>query len=300
MAQRPTGERRAWPNLEDETFRRRELKRQIIDAIGEGLPPAPFKPVTNGVASRFPGPATSSSTVLANGRAACVTPARYSLAELAEQRQAIERALFMASAPIAGASYGAAAMAGASPAARDRALMAGAIADTALLGVAPRAALPRSQPPAPRSPVLRTGPRTDLGRRTNAQGQVTSAVAELTKGDLRFGRRPDRRIKPPGWQGDGREHKESRGHVIAGSLGGPHDQWDNFVTLTQKPTNSPQMSGFEREVARRLRGGEAIEYRVTPLYRTGALPPSHLLLTAHGPREGFAARVIGNPAGRRR
>jgi hypothetical protein len=74
----------------------------------------------------------------------------------------------------------------------------------------------------------------------------------------------------------------------------------NLVTLTHKGANTPQMQGFERGVARRVRGGEVVEYSATPMYRDGVLPPSAILMTAHGSRGAPSARIINNPAGRRR
>lgn len=69
------------------------------------------------------------------------------------------------------------------------------------------------------------------------------------------------------------------------------------MTLTQTPTNSPQMSSFENDLARRVRAGEVIDYSVTPLYGDGALAPAAVLLTAAGTRSQPTARVIWNPAG---
>jgi len=74
----------------------------------------------------------------------------------------------------------------------------------------------------------------------------------------------------------------------------------NIVTLTHRGANTPQMQRFENGVARRLRAGEVVEYSSTPLYTDGALPPSAILLTAHGSRGMPAARLVLNPAGRRK
>lgn len=74
----------------------------------------------------------------------------------------------------------------------------------------------------------------------------------------------------------------------------------NFVTLTQKGANSPQMQGFEQAVARKLHAGEVVDYSVTPLYDDGVLPPSLIVMTAHGSRSGPSARLVRNPIGRRK
>jgi hypothetical protein len=109
------------------------------------------------------------------------------------------------------------------------------------------------------------------------------------------------RLRPPGWQGNGRHFNEARGHLLARSLGGAGGlEGRNFVTLTQKGANTPQMRDFERNVAQRVRAGEVVEYSVTPLYDHGALPPSAVLTTAYGSRRAPSARLIRNPAGRRK
>ena len=109
-------------------------------------------------------------------------------------------------------------------------------------------------------------------------------------------------MKPPGWQGDGNLYNEARAHLLAKSLGGPGGlDKRNFVTLTNRGANSPQMSGFERGIAKRVDAGEVIEFHAQPLYNDGVLPPSAILLTAHGSRGGApSARLIRNPAGQRK
>ena len=124
--------------------------------------------------------------------------------------------------------------------------------------------------------------------------------AWVTRDALGRGRRPDRRLEPPGWSGNGRTFNEARGHLHAGQLGGPHDDMRNFVTLTQNKANTPHMKTFEDSVAGRARAGEVIEYSVTPLYGAGVLPPGAILMTAHGSRGAPMARVVQNPAGRRK
>ena len=48
------------------------------------------------------------------------------------------------------------------------------------------------------------------------------------------------------------------------------------------------------------RTGEVVEYSATSLYDRGVLPPSRILLTAFGSRSGPSARIVENPAGKRR
>ncbi|WP_370689298.1 DNA/RNA non-specific endonuclease [Phenylobacterium sp.] len=171
-----------------------------------------------------------------------------------------------------------------------------------MLGVAPRIAsasrapIPRRAalaPPVVKQPDVRYGQPTALG-------QATRVMATLTEPMLAFGTRADRRQTPPGWQGNGRKFNESRGHLQAKQLGGSGLDPRNLVTLTQKPANSPQMRRFEDGVRRRVQAGEVVEYSATPLYAPGVLPPARILLTAIGSRGAPVARIIENPAGKRR
>lgn len=173
------------------------------------------------------------------------------------------------------------------------------MADAALLGVAARGASARSLPPPFRgAPAPEPVPRDDVRYgRVNANGQATGVNSTLTADMLGTGNRA--RGTPPGWQGDGRRYNEARGHLQGRRFGGLGNS-PNVVTMTHIGTNTPQMRGFEDSVARRLRTGEVVEYFVTPLYGPGALPPSAILLAAYGSRGAPAARVIENPAGRRR
>lgn len=92
----------------------------------------------------------------------------------------------------------------------------------------------------------------------------------------------------------------ARGHLLANLLGGTGRDLRNLVALTQTPTNSPHMRDFEVAAAKRVRAGEVVEYAVTPFYADGILPPSAMLMTAHGTRQPSTARIVFNPAGRRR
>src|SRR3954453_21627839 len=99
---------------------------------------------------------------------------------------------------------------------------------------------------------------------------------------LGTGKVASRRLAPPGWQGNGNLYNEARGHLLAKSLGGAGGlDGRNFVTLTHRGANSPQMSNFEQGVARSVRAGKVVEYAAKPLYDDGVLPPSAILLTAH-------------------
>lgn len=240
-----------------------------------------------------------------NGRANVLVPVddpSISPAVRADQQRAVARALFMADHPLGSAAYALATLANASPRARNGALMGGSAADAALLGVAPRLVGTR-RVPTPRQPGLAPPfikqPDVRYGQPTSL-GQATRVMATLTAPMLAFGTRADRRQTPPGWQGNGKSFNEARGHLLANQLGGSGRDPRNLVTLTQKPSNSPQMQSFEDGVRRRVRAGEMVEYSATPLYDPGVLPPSRVLLTAFDSRSGPSARIIENPAGKRR
>lgn len=229
-----------------------------------------------------------------------LAPVEDPLAE--ERRRGVERFRHQVDHPLGSGFYGVAALAGAPPQARDRALLAGGLIDASML-VAPRAAsAPRSAPWAKGrlAPFNWQQPAIGL-RELNADGQAMGMKAWLERSMLGKGKRVNPRLTPPGWQGNGIVHNEARGHLLARSLGGPGGlEKRNFVTLTQNGANTPQMSGFEREVANRVRSGELVEYSVTPFYDGPGRAPSSVLMTAHGSRRAPSGRLVLNPTGRRK
>jgi hypothetical protein len=240
-----------------------------------------------------------------NGRADVLVPVddpSISPAVRADRQQAVAQALFMADHPLGSAAYAIATLVKASPQTRNAALMGGSVADASLLGAAPRLTWmrraptpkqPEFAPPFIKRPTVRYGQPTALG-------QATRVMATLTAPMLAFGTKADRRQTPPGWQGNGDEFNEARGHLLAKQLGGSGRDPRNLVTQTQKPSNSPQMRDFEDRVKRRVQGGEVVEYSAMPLYSAGALPPERILLSALGSRDVPRARIVENPAGRPR
>lgn len=307
MAQMPRGEPRSVPDPAgeqyDEMIRQEKLRRLRAE---EGLTrPPPFSPFDRGVAALFAEPSKRPAPVFRNGReVSVVQPARppVSPTDLAEQQRGIQRARFLAQSPLGGLAYGIATLAGGSPQTRDRALMAGGLADAVMLGGAPRGPRARGQPTPPK-PQLPPAPlRRDDKRlkELNGSGQAMGVEATLTAPMLGSGTRANWRLTPPGWQGNGDIYNEARGHLLGRQLGGLGNDPRNLVTLTQRGANSPQMRDFENQVASRVRSGEVVEYAAMPLYNNGALPPSAILLTAHGSRGAPVARIVNNPAGRPR
>lgn len=312
MAQMPRGEPRSVPDPEgeqyDEMLRRVRLNRERAEAAAAKptalLGAEYLSPFSSRLDFSRPG---RSPVVTVDGRqvdTGCVVggAAPLSQAELAEQRGAIERANYMASNPLAGAAYGLAALVGGSQEARDRAMMVGGAADAVMMGAAPLGAAIRGRPRPPQAQVdLKPRLRDQIrAREASSIGQAMGVDATITPPMLGAGTRANRRLKPPGWQGDGTIFNEARGHLLAKGLGGTGGKMWNLVTLTQHGANSPQMRNFEQGIAARVRGGEVIEYGVKPLYTDKILPPAALLLTATGSQGAPSARIINNPAGRAR
>lgn len=180
--------------------------------------------------------------------------------------------------------------------------MAGGFVDTAMLGAAPFGAQRTRQITPPRSapdPETFQRPNIRYGN-LNTNGQAGGVSATLTAPMIGAGTRANWRLTPPGWQGNGPKYNEARGHLLANQLGGSGGDMRNLVTLTHNGANKPQMKSFEDKVARRVAGGEVVEYSATPMYDNGVLPPSGVLVTAYGSRATPSARFIPNPAGRSR
>ncbi|MDP3660847.1 DNA/RNA non-specific endonuclease [Phenylobacterium sp.] len=222
-------------------------------------------------------------------------------AELAERRRTAERVAYMVDNPLAGVGYGLASMANASTRVRDQAMLAGGALNAAMFGAAPRAAPPVGVPPRktqlPVKPYQR--PSTRMSE-LNGLGQSTLVGATVTQATLGQGTKAKYSLKPPGWLGDGNEFNQARGHLSAKEHGGTGRDMRNLMTLTHHGANTPQMRAFERRVSQRVRAGEVMETLTFPFYTPGILAPSAVLLTAFGSRGSPIARLIQNPAGRRK
>ena len=315
MAQMPRGEPRSVPDPAGEQYDEM-VRRQKAGTGPRKSPPTPatrpFSPFEHLDAVRQEPRRDSTVTIgdrtyreVDNGRANVLVEAPdplFTPAERAAQRQGIERAFYMAGHPIGTVAYGAATLANAPPRVRDGVLLAGGLADDTMSGAVSRVGPIRrsaTPPKAQHAPPPFARPNIRL-REYNSDRQALGMTATVTSPMLRSGTRAARNLTPPGWQGHGTRYNEARGHLLAALLGGAGDDMRNLVTLTQRGANSPLMQNFERAVARRVRSGEVVEYSATPLYNKGVLPPSAILLTAQGSRGRPTARIIENPAGRRR
>jgi hypothetical protein len=233
-----------------------------------------------------------------NGRANVLVPAGPLTppAQLAQQRAAAERALFMAQNPLAGAAYGVASVAGASPRGRDLAMAFGATADAAMLGTAPFGARGRTSvlyPP--RRPPLATSARDPIRTQpANATEQAMGANATVTRSMIGTGRRANRKVAPPGYLGSA---VHDFGHLMSEGMGGTANTPQETMALHKWP-NQQAMGSFEKAVIGRARRGEVVEYFVKPLYDGPASAPSSVVLSAQGSRGDFTPRIIPNIAGR--
>ncbi len=321
MARMPKGEPRSVPDLAgdqyDAMMREERWKKQTIEAAAGKLPFSsygtsllPSESLADFI-KRSPRPepsvAIGGQTYRGsdNGRANLLVPVddpQVSASQLAERRRGVSRVMFMADSPLGSAAYDLALAMNASPAQRNGALVAGGLVDAAMTGAAPFGVRGRGGVSPPRTETNPLGRQRPPVRSSgaNASGQAQGKDMTLTKSMLGTGTRANKRVNPPGWQGHGTKFNEGRSHLHAKQLGGSGKTISDLVTLTQNPTNSSHMATFENEVMRRVRDGEVMEYFVKPLYHEGILPPTSMLMLAYGSRGAPIARLVENPAGRRR
>ncbi|MEU6882888.1 DNA/RNA non-specific endonuclease [Streptomyces sp. NPDC046712] len=61
---------------------------------------------------------------------------------------------------------------------------------------------------------------------------------------------------------NGNDHNQAGGHMLARRLGGSGDTLDNLFTITQNPTNSPEMRDWERDTYNAVKKEGAVTYSV--------------------------------------
>lgn len=220
--------------------------------------------------------------------------------ERAAQREGIVRALFQADHTFGAMAYAVAAFAGSPQKTRDAVLKTAGLADDMASGRFARST-PVHRTPTPRGGVAAPTTARDAVRlrKLNDAGQATGVTATIEPSMLGSGTAVNPKLEPPGWLSGRAPYFDARGHLLARQLGGSGSDPRNLVTLTQRGPNHPKMSQFENKVAGRVRSGEIVEYSATPLYGAGRAP-SAVLVTAVGSRGTPSARIIQNPAGRRR
>ncbi|WP_318036715.1 DNA/RNA non-specific endonuclease [Streptomyces chengmaiensis] len=75
-------------------------------------------------------------------------------------------------------------------------------------------------------------------------GRPYEMSAIITKDMLDEGTYANNSLRPPGFLGG--DYNQARGHMLARMLGGSGDTLDNLFTITQRPTNSPEMRDWEQ------------------------------------------------------
>ncbi|MER5680478.1 RHS repeat-associated core domain-containing protein [Streptomyces sp. NPDC002238] len=78
-------------------------------------------------------------------------------------------------------------------------------------------------------------------------GRPYEMNATITRDMLREGTEANKSLRPPGFL-HGTDYNQGRGHMLANILGGSGDTLDNLFTITQTPTNSPDMRGYEKQI----------------------------------------------------
>ncbi|MFB8273523.1 DNA/RNA non-specific endonuclease [Streptomyces sp. NPDC055955] len=120
--------------------------------------------------------------------------------------------------------------------------------------------------------------------------------AVITRDMLDEGTEANSSLRPPGFLGG--DYNQARGHMLARMLGGSGDTLDNLFTITQNPTNSPDMRDWEQDIYDAAKKGEVIEYNVYLEYTDDEKDsvPKSIQLEAYGNR-GFSLDVmLDNPA----
>ena len=126
------------------------------------------------------------------------------------------------------------------------------------------------------------------------QGRNYEMHAYVTRDMLDEGTHASQSIIPGGFKGGA--FGQARGHMLARVLGGSGDIPENLFTISQNPTNTPEMFAIEDEVYRRASAGQLVEYSVYLSYEDdAALVPSEIELQwfANGDEGGT---ILKNPA----
>ncbi|MYV67079.1 type IV secretion protein Rhs [Streptomyces sp. SID2131] len=108
-------------------------------------------------------------------------------------------------------------------------------------------------------------------------------------------------LRTPGWRGNGNDFNEARGHLYANRLGG-HGKgrfaWQNLVTETQTPTNTPeQRVSVEAVIYNQVKNNdEIVQYNVVPKYAGTNPIPHEIHFTAYGSKGFTFTYILENPA----
>ncbi|MHC3815411.1 MULTISPECIES: RHS repeat-associated core domain-containing protein [unclassified Streptomyces] len=91
-------------------------------------------------------------------------------------------------------------------------------------------------------------------------GRPFEMNATVTRDMLDEGTDARQALHPPGFLGG--VHNQARGHMLANRLGGSGDTLDNLFTITQNPTNTPDMRGYEDVVYQAVKKDGVATYNV--------------------------------------
>jgi RHS repeat-associated protein len=80
----------------------------------------------------------------------------------------------------------------------------------------------------------------------DSHGRPFEMNATISRDMLDEGTHASQSLKPPGFLGG--DYNQARGHLLARMLGGSGDTLDNLFTITQNPTNSPDMRDWEQTI----------------------------------------------------
>lgn len=113
--------------------------------------------------------------------------------------------------------------------------------------------------------------------------RATGIEATIDSTMIGTGTKANSSIYPPGFEGGGPGSAgHARGHLLGKQLGGSGDDPRNLVTLYQNPVNSPIMRDYETSVRTVVENGEAVNYKVTPIYKGDDLVPMGITIQAKG------------------
>ena len=122
-------------------------------------------------------------------------------------------------------------------------------------------------------------------------GRPTGIEATITEDMIGTGTVPKPSIRPPGFEGGGKESPgHARGHLLGKQLGGRGDDPRNLVTIYQNGSNTPVMRDFENSIKNAVKSGEIVTYKSTPIYNGNNLMPIGITMEATG-TGGFSLSV---------
>ncbi|MET9622719.1 DUF6531 domain-containing protein [Streptomyces sp. NPDC006464] len=91
-------------------------------------------------------------------------------------------------------------------------------------------------------------------------GRPYEMNAVITRDMLDEGTEARGSLHPPGFLGG--DYNQARGHMLARMLGGSGDTLDNLFTITQNPTNSPDMRDWEQDIYNAVKKEGVVTYSV--------------------------------------